>query len=195
MITLKEALKQSVQINELFQKVIKKETSSDYSGDRISSQLRADFIFKTGDTAPSQMTFNVPEDYVFYAERLCLFLEAKRILLSDSTQNDVVYTPANWVQQGNFFVYPEAQASVAFNMSDSVNGPMQNVGTSIILAFGSKLNDGYPGSLHFQTPIVLPKGSTFTIDITPTFSAAFGATYTREFRVAGVLDGWKAVRR
>ena len=56
-VTMEEALKQSVAINDLFRRLVSAESGPRQAGDQIACQLVSDFIFETEQTAPGQMVF------------------------------------------------------------------------------------------------------------------------------------------
>lgn len=193
-VTMEEALKQSIAINDLFKRLVTAESTQRFVGDRISCQVTAEFVFPAGSTAPGQMTFNVPQEYDFHGSRLNLFLQSKRINISNSAHDDVVWTPARWVQDFSDTTTLPATAGMSFSFSDSVRQSVQTAAVSVISAFSGVFPMSsytvYPGAIDFDEPYFLPQGSTFTVNLTPTFSTG----QSRLFRVVGVFDGWKAVR-
>ena len=114
------------------------------------------------------------------------------------TLNDLVWTPARWVQDFSDPRSVSSLASVSFSLSDSMRQAVQTAPVSIATAFSGIFpqvwQTVYPGALEFDCPYYLEGGHTLTVSLTPTFSLNLIDVDLRQFRVVGVFDGCKTVR-
>lgn len=174
----------------------------------------------TGDNQAQSISLVVPNQDDFYAESLNLYLQSRMFDQSapGSTATDLTFRPAMWVSTCNAVTFPPIDntgqnnnivvqdANASWRMTDTFNGTYQGEnGLRITSAYSTRYGQGnvasevnlsaWPGSRKFFVPRKIPKSSTVTITITPTFSRVSNTTSKAEFRVCAVMQGHKIVRR
>jgi hypothetical protein len=184
----------------------------DMPGDKCAMFLSGSYVFLTGDNSPGTITMVVPADSDFYGQRLNLYLGSRLIDQGDLTGlgTDLTFRPAAWVSINNAEDinnnYAVQDANASWNLSDTYNGSYQgNTPLNIAACYSGQYGQGsvhaqvplsaWPGGRDFFIPRKIRRGSTVTINITPTFSRVQNETVKTQFRVVGVMTGYKVVRR
>lgn len=175
-------------------------------GVRMPAYLQASYVYAQGEDAVGELVFNVPTDYEFYGRKLNLYLQSRTISLT-STESDLTFRPSEWLSTNDYPVGGVKRASCTFDIRDSMNGAAQNLPVTIASAFSARHGvaffagvgteklpvSAYPGALVFPVDYFLKPGQSLTVKVSPTFSRAGTENERQEFRVSGVLQGYKEV--
>ncbi len=184
----------------------------DMPGDKCAMFLTGACFFLTGDNTAAIISMVVPADSDFYAQRLNLYLASKLTDQNDITGlgSDLTFRPASWVSINNAvdlndnYVVQDANATWA--LGDTYNGSYQgNTPLNIAACYSGQYGQGsvhgqvnlsaWASGRDFFVPRKIRRGSTVTINITPSFSRVQSETVKTQFRVLGVMTGYKVVRR
>jgi hypothetical protein len=167
----------------------------------------------TGDNQAQSVSLVVPSEDVFYADTLNIYLQARRFDQANplTFNTDLTWRPAMWVTTANQLLAGGAfnyvqDANASWKMSDTFNGTYQgDTGLSIGAAYSARYGQStvfyetpqseWVGARKFFVPQKLPRGSTATITLTPSFGRVSNTTVKTQFRVAVILSGHKIVRR
>lgn len=168
----------------------------------------ADFL--EGEFSTRNMTFGVPTGQIFTATSLSLIPYRRRISIDRAAAgaDDVVFTPTVWssdVSQFSSAAFVNTAVDLLWRLSETVGGTTreyQNAPCSAAAAFsGTHIGwwlaetSAYPGSLVFDTPWVLPGGSSLSCQITPTYTGTCPtAGRKNQFRIVAMLHGLRGIQ-
>lgn len=214
-----QAIAQGKALDELIEKANGAQAVLREAKDRVFYSIQDAFSFQQGQNVAQNLVFNVPQSEDFEAVRLSLYPFVRRVsveTLPAATTNDLVFRPTTWV-----FQYPsqsvarygvDALVELTSALSGGSTRAYQNAAffvaqtfsgfTSPIAAegFGVQTFDSFqsPSALVFEPFWHLPKGSTVTARVTPSFSgersADFNDGLVNEYQIRGVLEGFKRTR-
>jgi len=224
---LERAFLQGERLNELVLSVQKQKAKSRQDKDRILHFLQDSFTFLAGENTVQNLVFNLPFADDFEAARLYLWPSTrlvKRNQTSFTAESELVFRPTFWTGQasatplGNQLLTSAVDALVEMSVSfpDGKTRSYQNTAWPASQAFSfSTLSDNSfgifdrtnaAGALAFDPCLVLSRGTSVTLRITPLFSAEYldpvqgdqglepgplAEVYAREYKITGVLEGYK----
>ncbi len=174
-------------------------------GDRAPIFLRGQMTFVTGETPSTDMIFNIPKDADFFGERLNLYLQRRvTSLTAPATATEKTFRPVCWTTVCDITSLNGAikDATATFEITDSMNGPYASAPMSIKSAWSQRVGvpqagpsiSSYIGGLDFVVPYHIKRGHTLTVKVSPIFSRFNNETTKNEYRVVGVLTGYKKVK-
>lgn len=185
-------------------------------GDRAWNLLRAiSAAFRLGQDDAVQLTFNVPADADYYGVGMNLFYQYRVIDPTNAANNDRTFRPCIWTSWActqptmgdNTVSNPGHEGNGSVTILDDVAGAYQNVPFSVASMYSTPYGipggqQGppitlFPGALRFHRPYLIGRGKAISLVYTPLFTSAFNITleapFTTEYRVVGILDGYKKV--
>lgn len=156
-------------------------------------------IIKQGIYGNVSMTFSVPQETVFWGQRLELVPQFRNVPLDGSAPGET-YTRASWTIE-QFTLSPTGYTSaidVLWRISSTVNGQSreyQNAPCSIPMLYGYSpvewTQTAFPSALEFDQEWYLPGGSALTVTLTPTYMSSATPPNSNEYRILGILTGTK----
>lgn len=222
---LERAFLQGEQLDDLILQAQRKNLSYREDKDRILHFLQDSFTFVEGENTTQNLIFNVPFVDSFEAVRLYLWPSTRLVARdgkSTATPNELVFRPTFWTCQSKWSVQYsgiDALVEAVVSFPDGKTRSYQNSAWPASQAFSfSTLPDNTDslffrtnsaGALVFDPCLLLDRGSTVTLRVTPLFAAQFygyrppadgslqplplyGADeYIREYQITGVLEGYK----
>lgn len=195
----------------------------DGDGDRVPYQIKSQAFFREGENSVSELAFSIPKDHAFDASKLNIYTEARLLNTTDSTDDELTFRPVDYsdrvVNTANAFAFNyQNSVELVYSLRDSMHGDLQDFPCSVLTAFSGRVSTsasdvggvtgvsasgtlgqtpvaGWIGALHFKSPYHIDPGASLTARVTPTFSFNNEATTQKEFRITGVLHGYRVVRR
>ncbi len=185
-------------------------------GDRAWYLVRAISAgFRLGQDKAVQVTFNVPADADFYGMSMNLYYQYRIIDPTNAANNDRAFRPCAWSNWANTVIFttdsatpnPGHEGNGTVAIQDDAAGPYQNAPFSVTSMYSAPYGvpagqEGppvtlFPGALRFHRPYYIARGKAINLLYTSLFTSAFNLdlaeNLTTEYRVVGILDGYKKV--
>lgn len=193
--------------------------------DRIYHSLQSSYTFQQAQNTTDVLTFNVPEGHDFEATRLVIYPEIRLVSTDPTTQgpDDKVFRPTGWfpdflnimgvgtagadvgvdavidisytTKGGKSHRFSNASFFAAQTFGGSVNRSSGSTGNGFFIGGGPYNRFETPGGMIFNPFFLLDAGSAMTVHVTPLYSGATADGRLNEYRIRGVLEGYKRVRR
>lgn len=195
------------------------------SCDRVLHFLQDQIVFQQGQNDTQALNFNVPKGNDFEAAYLMALPEVRLLALDEATDgpSDLTYRPTTWIGTGTAVqTTASVDALIALSVAGAEGEEpkaYQNVAFPASQAFSSVMNinqlmtvspqnqaaysrNQYVSGLVFTPLWLLRAGSSMLMQVTPMYSGSRPSSGSGEvddrvyeYRVRGVLAGYKKVKR